>query len=137
MHIDLVNDTDVFIDLEGLNAIFGWFIEDNIFLCTDTCCLKISGCNEIKEYNAKYRGENAITDVLTFPCDIQDVPFKGDIIININAAEKQRGNDSLEMEIARLFIHGLLHLAGMDHLSAKQKDEMRTHEDRYINRLNN
>ena len=135
MYVDLVNETDTFVDLDTLNTIFGWFVEDKIFLDTDTCCLKISSGDEIKEYNAKYRGKDDATDVLAFPCEIQSVSFKGDIIIDINEAEKQRGNDSLEKEIARLFLHGLLHLVGMDHISFKQKAEMCLHENRYVNRL--
>lgn len=41
-------------------------------------------------------------------------PVLGDIVISLEQAERQADGD-VEMEIARLFIHGFAHLLGHDH----------------------
>jgi probable rRNA maturation factor len=83
---------------------------------------------EIRGLNARYRGKDRATDVLSFP---QGEPpargqrtaasgsrhAAGDIVISVetlrrNAAE--RGIDERD-ELARLAVHGILHLDGMDH----------------------
>jgi len=135
MDIDVVNDTNIEININALQSIFEWMKEDSVFQAKDKCCLKISNGSDIKEFNAKYRGKNSATDVLTFPCEFKNIPFKGDIIIDIEEADKQKGNHSLDKEVCELFIHGLLHLAGMDHISKKQQMQMVSYEEKYKDRL--
>ncbi|MCL1827306.1 MAG: rRNA maturation RNase YbeY, partial [Candidatus Cloacimonetes bacterium] len=119
-----------------LNTILRWMKEDLIFETDATVCLKLSKNSEIKDINQKYRGKNALTDVLSFPCQIPNIPFKGDIIINTAVADLQRANHTLEKEIAILFIHGLLHLAGMDHIRKKDQAKMQLFELKYLDMLN-
>ena len=129
--IDFVNETDYIINEELLTKIFDRMKEDSVFEKDATCCVKFSEDEAIKTLNKQYRGCDVVTDVLTFNCEIKNIPFKGDIIININQAERQRQKISLEKEVATLFIHGLLHLAGMDHLSKKEQERMNLYELRY------
>ena len=73
----------------------------------------------IRRYNRQFRGQDYPTDVLSFPAGpewdgVQTEDYLGDILISIEAAERQkRVNLSSEIEI--LCIHGLLHLMGYDH----------------------
>jgi probable rRNA maturation factor len=83
---------------------------------------------EIRGLNARYRGKDRATDVLSFQQGEPPVRGRrqvaaghgraaGDIVISVetlrrNAAE--RGIDEHE-ELARLAVHGILHLDGMDH----------------------
>ena len=129
--IDFVNETEYQINDDLLNKIFNVMKTDSVFESDATCCVKFSGDDTIKELNKQYRGCDVVTDVLTFNCDIKNIPFKGDIIINVSQAERQRQKISLENEVATLFIHGLLHLAGMDHLSKKEQERMNLYELRY------
>ena len=135
MHIDIVNEANIEVNIEILQTIFDWMKEDSVFHANDKCCLTISSNNEVKTFNAKYRGKNSPTDVLTFPCEFKNIPFKGDIIIDAVEADKQKGNHSLEKELCELFIHGLLHLAGMDHISKKQQTQMASYEEKYKDKL--
>lgn len=83
--------------------------------------------------NKKYRGVDATTDVLSFPADSECSLYPagedgqvslGEIIIDINhIAELDESKDTTE-EITKVFIHGLLHLLGFDHLSTRQQQEM-------------
>ncbi len=77
----------------------------------------------IKNLNYKYRGNNKATDVLSFKYS-SDLPILGDIIIDIEVANKQKGNNSLEEEMQILFLHGFLHLLGYDHIKTSDAIEM-------------
>jgi rRNA maturation RNase YbeY len=134
MYVDFINETDVCIEENVFSEIFGWFVEDNLLRPTDTCCVKLSNNSDVQLYNEKYRGSNECTDVLSFPCDFVEIPFVGDIIINIDEAYKQKGDNSLDATIFMLFIHGLLHLSGMEHTSHQQKKHMDSYEIKYADK---
>jgi len=89
----------------------------------------------IKDLNKRYRGKNAYTDVLSFPADATFVPLIGDIIIDINVATAQKGNRTLDEEIGFLFLHGLLHLLGYDHLHVVGEKQMYDKQDRIWQKL--
>ena len=135
--IDLINDTELLIELKLFKKIFTWMKSDFIFNKEDCCCLKLTNDNDIKNFNYKYRGKNSSTDVLSFPCEFKNIPFKGDIIIDVEIANQQRGTKSIEHEVLELFIHGLLHLAGMDHINKKEQIKMNLYEEKYKNQLSN
>lgn len=78
--------------------------------------------------NREFRGVNKTTDVLSFPqlenkhilnkkIYNKEYIILGDIVINIQKALQQskQYNTSLNKELKRLLIHGLLHLLGYDH----------------------
>lgn len=103
--------------------------------------LAIIGKEEIRRLNQKYRGKNKPTDVLSFSFAenklklSKETPFLfwGNIVICLPvakiAAEKQK--ISLEKELIRITIHGLLHLLGYDHeKSAREKQKMESLEKR-------
>jgi len=64
---------------------------------------------DLSALNRKFRGKNHATDVLSFPPD--------DIAISFDRAAAQAAElgHSIEKELRILMLHGLLHLAGMDH----------------------
>ncbi|MBN1308530.1 MAG: rRNA maturation RNase YbeY [Chitinispirillaceae bacterium] len=78
----------------------------------------------IRTLNRKYRGVDATTDVLSFPFDEDDL--LGEIYISQQRAEIQarRFCVSIRDEFIRLFVHGLLHLAGYDHCNASERNGM-------------
>jgi rRNA maturation RNase YbeY len=92
----------------------------------------------MKRLNARYRGVDKSTDVLSFPLSDDrlsvigekrsDFPFPlGDIVICVPKALLQAKEYciSFHEETQRLLVHGLLHLAGYDHeVNAYQKRKM-------------
>ena len=69
----------------------------------------------IQRFNREYRGQDKATDVLSFP---GDAPYLGDILISVETACQQAERSrvlTLESNIRRLALHGLLHLMGYDH----------------------
>ena len=77
---------------------------------------------ELKRLNRTFRGKNRPTDVLSFPTDpIPGLPaahqHTGDLAISLDTATRQAEHfgHPLATEIRILILHGLLHLAGLDH----------------------
>ena len=134
--VDIVNETDIDFDKSIFDFIFDMMKSDSVFVSDATVTLKLSKNNEIKGLNSRFRGCDSVTDVLTFPCCIPNIAFIGDIIVDVGQAERQRGSRTLEKEVCILFIHGLLHLAGFDHLSKKESERMYLYENKYRDRLN-
>lgn len=78
---------------------------------------------ELRRLNRTYAGEDHATDVLSFAGDGRHL---GDIAISWPATVRQAKEygHSETTELALLCVHGLLHLAGWDHVSAGERKEM-------------
>ena len=77
---------------------------------------------ELRRLNRQFRGKNKATDVLSFPSDLMPgLPaasqHAGDLAISVDTAARQADEHghALATEVRVLLLHGLLHLAGMDH----------------------
>ena len=88
--------------------------------------------------NAKWRGLDEPTDVLSFAFDEVSehhawMPI-GDIIINLERADLQREEHglTLEEEMIYLLVHGLCHLRGFDHAEPQEAAAMRLEEERLL-----
>jgi probable rRNA maturation factor len=95
--------------------------------------------NEIEKLNEKYRRKPKPTDVLSFPAGASPAGrLLGDVVISLDKAKEQAedGGWSLEEEIDRLLIHGILHLLGYDHeRSRKEAEIMRAMEKKISHAL--
>jgi len=93
--------------------------------------------------NREYRGVDRTTDVLSFPQ--VDVSYQlsaissqhfilGDIVINLHKANRQamEYGTTLNEELKRLLIHGLLHLIGYDHEMGKYADTKMQKKAQYL-----
>lgn len=130
--LDIDNQTTVMIAEDKLDYIYLRLLEQELKEAKDVSLLLLDE-GRIREYNKKFRGKDSETDVISFASDLAFLPTYGDIVIDLSVAEKQRGMASLNYEVAVLFIHGLLHLLGYDHLSTKDKLIMENKEREYIN----
>jgi probable rRNA maturation factor len=74
-----------------------------------------------KMLNKSYRGIDKPTNILSFPYSKND----GEIFINLRKVRQETGkfNRKFDNLVAYLFIHGLLHLKGMEHSSTMEKAE--------------
>ena len=81
---------------------------------TFTCL--ITSDRELHKLNSQFLGHDYATDVLSFPSGTTEGEL-GDLAISVEHAEaqaRQFGHTRLD-EIRILMLHGVLHLAGMDH----------------------
>ncbi len=100
--------------------------EINFVFCDDDYLVKI---------NYKYLKHNTLTDIITFPNSNSSSVISGDIYISIDRVnENAIGlNIKFETELARVLIHGVLHLVGYNDHSNEEKRQMRSKEDYYLN----
>ena len=97
--------------------------------------LEITNDGSIKQLNKKYLGRDEITDVLSFTADIPGINLIGDIIIDTNVAKSQKEDRTVTEELQILFLHGLLHCLGYDHIAVADKKIMDAKEKKYIDLL--
>jgi probable rRNA maturation factor len=71
----------------------------------------------IRGLNRRFRKKNKATDVLSFPVDDSSFGSAGDLAISVETAARQAREQGhkLSVELRVLMLHGLLHLAGLDH----------------------
>ena len=130
--LDIDNQTIRDIDLDKLQYVYKHLLKHEFKEEKDVSLLLLDH-GQSRVFNKKYRGKDSETDVISFSSDLAFLPTYGDIIIDLSVAEKQKCERSLNHEVAVLFIHGLLHLLGYDHLSAKDKEIMEKKEKYYYN----
>lgn len=92
---------------------------------------------EMRELNRSYRGKDRATDVLSFSlvegeCADFRSDLLGDVVISIETARRhaRSRHRSLNEEVTRLLIHGVLHLMGHDHEKNAEWRKMRAEERR-------
>lgn len=84
--------------------------------------------------NQEYLKHDYFTDILTFTLSLPNSPVHSEIYISIDRVKENAAELGIpfENELFRVMIHGLLHLAGYDDHSAKEKSQMRAREDFYL-----
>ena len=98
--------------------------------------------DEMRALNREYRGKDRSTDVLSFSLyEGEGADFRGgllgDVVIGIETAARQAAahHRGLDEEVARLLVHGLLHLMGHDHEDDCDARRMRAEEIRVLRRV--
>lgn len=103
--------------------------------------VRVVGKKEMQTLNARYRGKDEPTNVLSFPVDIPEPVLRdldarplGDIVICapvVDAEAKQQGKPAGH-HWAHLVVHGALHLIGHDHQDDEDAAEMEALEIRCL-----
>lgn len=93
-------------------------------------------CNDkyLLNMNKQYLHHNYFTDIITFDNSIEKNIIEGDIFISIDTIKKNavKFKTTIQNELHRVMIHGLLHLIGYKDKSKKEKEQMRNMEDKYL-----
>jgi len=96
--------------------------------------------SEIKKINKNYRGINKVTDVLSFAWQedkMVKTDFLGQIYLcypKIKTQAKLWGV-TVNEELARMLVHGLLHLVGFDHQQEKESAVMFNLQEKIVKKL--
>jgi probable rRNA maturation factor len=135
MTIDVVNETDVEVDLDALGA-QARFVLDRLRIHpqAELSVLLVDEAT-IEELHVRWMDEPGPTDVLSFPMDElrptkdDEEPAEGllgDIVICPQVAQRQAhaAGHARDDELALLLTHGILHLLGYDHAEPDEHAEM-------------
>ena len=131
----LTNKTEEKIDPDIFEELFLLVISGESQPSDSFVNLELTNDGTIRQLNKKFLGRDKITDVLSFTADIPDINLIGDIIIDTNVAKRQKEDRTVTKELQILFLHGLLHCLGYDHLSVTDKKIMDAKEKKYLNLL--
>jgi probable rRNA maturation factor len=109
--------------------------------------VRLTGDEAVRALNAKWRGKDKPTNVLSFPqasaADFADIAadgpelMLGDLVLarETCAAEAAEKRIPLDDHAAHLIVHGTLHLLGYDHQDDSAAEEMEGREVRALGRL--
>jgi probable rRNA maturation factor len=107
----------------------------------------LTGDDQVRALNAKWRGKDKPTNVLSFPmADERDMNranvaiselLLGDIVLarGVCEAEAAEKGVTVEEHATHLMVHGTLHLLGYDHHDDRDASDMETREVRALKRL--
>jgi probable rRNA maturation factor len=102
--------------------------------------LVLAGDRLVRRLNREWRGKDRSTDVLSFPAgdppplppgaDESSCLHLGEIVISVPRCREQAAEQGVDpgVELARLVIHGVLHLLGYDHEEAGERARMQARE---------
>jgi rRNA maturation RNase YbeY len=87
----------------------------------------------LRRLHKDFLNDDSYTDVMSFNLN-EDDQIEGEIYISVDRAKYHANefNISFSSEIARLIIHGILHLKGYDDATEDQKKEMHELENDYL-----
>ncbi len=90
--------------------------------------------NYLNDINKSFLNHDTFTDIITFSTTDNDDIISGEIYISIDrVTENSKVNlVSLNDELNRVMVHGILHLIGYNDLSDSEKMLMRSKEDYYL-----
>ena len=105
-----------------------------------TFTILLTNDSKIKELNKKFRKKNKPTDVLSFPYfypkDLKLLKEKkiyiGDIAVSFKAILQKSQKKNFLIEFDKVWIHGLLHLVGYNHVKNKDYNVMAKEEKRIL-----
>jgi probable rRNA maturation factor len=88
---------------------------------------------ELHALNCRFRGKDAPTNVLSFPAR-DGMAYLGDVAIayGVSAKEAKAARKPLADHAVHLAVHGVLHLVGYDHETARQAKVMEPMEVRIL-----
>ena len=108
-----------------------------------TFTILLTNSLNMKKLNKKFRKKNKSTDVLSFPSFSQKKLklikekeiYLGDIAASYEIIKSRVRNDNFLQEFDKVWVHGLLHLVGYDHIKNQDYYKMSKIEKRILNSI--
>lgn len=133
------------VDDNFINFIFDIILSHTASDIESEMGLIITSDEYIKSLNHQYRGKDKPTNVLSFSNDeTKDMPvipedknYLGDVYISYNQLNQESAklNISIKERFVQLFVHGTLHLIGLDHEDSQSTSAMESLEDKIVSSI--
>ena len=124
--------------LKQISKIVKFFKKKNI-----TFTILLTNSLNMKKLNKKFRNCNKSTDVLSFPFFLpnnlklikQKNFYIGDIAVSYEIVNLRSKKNNFISEFDKVWVHGLLHLVGYDHIRNQDYYKMNKIEKRILNSI--
>ena len=125
--------------LKKISKIVKFFKGKNI-----TFTILLTSSLNMKKLNKKFRNRNTSTDVLSFPfLSLNNLKFTkqkkfyiGDIATSYEIINSRSKKNNFLLEFDKVWVHGLLHLIGYNHIKNKDYFKMNKIEKKILNLIN-
>jgi len=134
LEIDVNIDAPAWEGVEGLETLVQDCLRQSLAISgaalAPACEISVTFCDdaEIRALNARWRGKDQPTNVLSFPTPgaLETKPLLGDVIVAYEtvAREAAEQGKALRDHVAHMVAHGFLHLIGYDHEIAAEAEGM-------------
>jgi probable rRNA maturation factor len=116
------------------------FLLSKLFEKERTVSVYITDAVEMQRLNAKYRGKESSTDVLSWSYyeDDHSAVHVGDLAVSWDDVCQQADTNGWDAktEMIRMFVHGCCHLSGLDHERSNEEElEMLALEEQLLKHL--
>ena len=109
-----------------------------------TFTILLTNSLNMKKLNKKFRNQNKPTDVLSFPffskSNLKFIKQKklyiGDVAISYEIINLRAKKNDFLLEFDKVWVHGLLHLIGYNHIKNKDYYKMDNVEKKILNSIN-
>jgi probable rRNA maturation factor len=97
----------------------------------------LSSDRKLKSLNRDFRGKDKPTNVLSFPAPENRENYRGDVALALGVTRREAkiSGKTLSDHATHLVVHGVLHLAGYDHIRARDAKVMEALEVQILERL--
>jgi probable rRNA maturation factor len=97
----------------------------------------LSNDRKLRALNREFRRKDKATNVLSFPVTPNHDRYRGDVALalGVTRREAKTSNKRFADHAAHLAVHGMLHLAGYDHVRASDAKVMEALEIKILRRL--
>lgn len=97
----------------------------------------LSSNRKLRALNRAFRRKDKATNVLSFPAAPNRERYQGDVALALGATrrEAKASNKRFADHATHLAVHGVLHLAGHDHVRARDAEVMEALEIKILHRL--
>jgi len=124
--------------LKKISKIVNFFKKKNVIFT-----ILLTNSSNIKKLNKKFRNQNKSTDVLSFPNhkldDLKLIKnekiYIGDIAICYEIIYSRSKKNNFNLEFDKMWVHGLLHLIGYNHILNKDFGKMHRIEKKILDSL--
>ena len=124
--------------LKKISKIVKFFKGKNV-----TFTILLTNSLNMKRLNKKFRSRNTSTDVLSFPfLSLNNLKFNkqkkfyiGDIAVAYDIINFRSKKKNFLLEFDKVWVHGLLHLVGYDHIKNQDYYKMNEIEKRILNSI--
>jgi len=92
----------------------------------DGVAILLADDSTVQELNARFRGQDKPTNVLSFPAAENPEGHLGDVVLALEVCAREAAEQGkpLGWHLQHLVAHGVLHLVGYDHMDDAEAEEM-------------